>query len=217
MKRAMIFLTAIILCLGITACGGQQAPENQATTAPATTAATTSAAPENPFGFDPNHPEDWNMGETDKWQKWLDWMTSKDLLISGKDYSVEDFDLVMSLKDAQKYFPSKPLSETQKSNEEYGGFPTKKLTFDSLVLTFVQIGKGEPFTLSLIEITGGGYVTPRGLRVGDSAEKLYELYGIPEYVSKNKWTFVTEAGAYKIFHVIVVKGVVKKILLNSIM
>jgi len=222
MKKLIIFFITIILCLGITACGGKQAQSSQATATPTTTAATTapttSAAMENPLGFDPNHPEGWSVGEQDKWQEWQDWMTSKDLPIADNDYSIGDFDLIMPLKDARKYFPSKPLSEITKNKDaEYGGFPTKRITFDSITLFFVQIGKGEPFDLSDITITGKEYVTPRGLRVGDSAEKLYELYGVPIEVSKNEWIFATETGDYQVFHAIVVNGAVQKMILNSIM
>jgi len=197
MKKLIIFLMTMVLCFGLTACGGQQA----------------TVSPANPLGFNPNNPEGWSVEAQDKWQDWSDWMTSKGLPISGKDYSVGDFSLGMSLKKAAKYFSAKPFSETEEDN---GSYIEQKVTLNSLVLCFIKSDNHPSVSLREIDITGKKYATPRGLRVGDSAEKLYELYGIPASVSKNVWTFACENETRENFYVTVVNGVVEKIRTTNI-
>ena len=210
MKKVMIFLIAIGLCFGMVACGGNKDQGNQEPTTQPPTAAST----ENPLGFDPNNPEGWFLDTEEDWGKWSDWMKSKGLPIAEKDYSIGDFTLLMTLEDAKKQFPSKPLSETEEDQEV---LIEKKTTFDSLVLIFVQLDNEPPFDLYSIEVTGKKYITPRGLRVGDSAEKLFTLYGIPSSVRNNEWAFMDNEGNYELFYATVVNGIVKKVVLTSIM
>lgn len=191
----------MIVCFGITACNGKQDQGNQGTTTQTATAQATT----NAYGFDPNHPEGW-VAEGDKWYK--------EKGTTDSDYDIGEFSIGMSLKNATKYFPSKSLSETKKND---GDYITKTLTFDSLVLTFMQVDSGSPFDLYSVEVIGKGYTTTRGLCIGDSAEKLYELYGVPAGVANNVWTFMDKEGFYSRFSVTVVKGIVKTILVNNVM
>jgi len=73
----------------------------------------------------------------------------------------------------------------------------------------------EPFALSSITATDPTLTTPRGLRVGDTAEALFVLYGIPVSVLDNVWTYGD--GDYNIFHVTVRNGVVEQLWLHAVM
>jgi len=161
-----------------------------------------------PSVFDPHNPEGWQIDEGE-WCRELGIKKDKDLIL-------EHFELMMPYEDAVKYFPSKPLSEVEEDNESY---VTKTLTFDSIVLMFLREKNDTDDCLSLytIDIIGSKYATFRGLRVGDNADKLFELYGVPWYVENNEWHFLDEDGFYEFFRVTVVDGIVQKIHLNGVM
>jgi hypothetical protein len=46
-----------------------------------------------------------------------------------------------------------------------------------------------------VELTDSTFVTKRGLRVGDSLDRVIELYGRPRYawaITPNRWTFLAQ-------------------------
>lgn len=194
------YLTAIIplvmLILLFTECSRSMATSNIEQTTPNIL-----------FGFDLYNPEGWSA--YDDWEQWESWMNDEELLISLSDYNIGEFSFGMTIDDAVQYFPSEPQSE---NDENYDFLIKRALTFDSLVLIFVSIDS-DPFSLYSIEVTGSEYITPRGLRVGDDAMKLFELYGVPLSVSNNVWTYGD--GFYENLFVTVDNGAVQKIFLCS--
>ena len=155
--------------------------------------------------FDPYNPEGWKVSYDDGLASYI---SNNKLLISDSDYSIGDFDLLMTVNEAAKHFPSKPLTDTKK---EYYGFLTEEtMTFDSLTLVFSR-EDDTPYALSSVETTSPNYVTPRGLRVGDDVAKLFKLYGVPLRVENNEWTFGDRDSEH--LSVTVVGGSTKKIYL----
>lgn len=207
-----LVLVGVVIAPVLGACDGSNPAANETTTEQtAATAQTTIATiAANPFGFDPNHPEGWSA--YDDPQAWEDWMRGQGLLIAESDYTFGSFTLLMPLEDAREQFPSAPLSET---DDDDGSLITKTIVFDSLVLFFVSEKADNHLTLYSIEAASPDYVTPRGLRVGDDAEKVYALYGVPLMVDENKWSYGD--GFYSLFHVVVENGIVRTIHLNSVM
>lgn len=202
MKKTIIFFITVVLCLGMVACSDKKDTEKSTTTEPTIGA-------ENPLGFDPNRIEDWMVEDL---QEWSDWMTSEGLLISDSDHSIGDFSFGMTEQEAAKYYPSKPLKETEKPFEDI--LTRKTITFDPLILVFSRTNESDDvYALSSIEVDSTEYATPRGLRVGDDAKKVYELYGVPMNVKNNVWTYGD--GNYDLFSATVVDGLVKKIHLFS--
>jgi len=224
--RLVAFATAIVLIMsGLSACNDSNSnlSSTERTAVQASTIATTlmtamtTAEPElNPLDFDPYSAEGWYIYGGDGWRDsaiWLTWMKEKEMLIAKSDCSFGDFYLSMPLEDAAQHFPSVPLSEKV---ENYAVVAEKTLTFDSLVLMFVSVNddESEGYTLFAIETSSSEYVTPRGLRVGDDAEKVFVLYGLPMWVLNNEWTYGKDEN-YSRFRVTVENGVVQKIFLFS--
>jgi len=131
--------------------------------------------------------------------------------LTEEDLSFGEFSLNMALEDAVPLFPSSPISETETDD---GYITTKTLTFDSLEIMFLS-EEGRPFTLYYITTTGSALVTPRGLRVGDSAKELFSLYGVPSTAMDGVWIY--GYGEFQNFHVTIKKGIVQQIRLNSVL
>jgi len=204
-KLFALILAAMLLLAFFAACNAPPEAIETTTEAPA------EPLRPNPLGFDPNNPEDLaSNNET----IWLEWMEANNLLITADDYRFGEFYLPhMPFEEAQQHFPSAPLSERVEdfSNEFH---TAKTWLFDSLELMFVSEDDSPLYLYSIIS-TDPGLVTPRGLRVGDSAEKVYALYGIPQYVTGNQWSFGD--GFYDRFGVILENGIVQSIRVNTVM
>jgi len=203
--RLASLVVAIVLAASVLSACNAASPAASKTT---TERATTAKPALNPFGFDPDHPEGWSIYGGKDWDACLKWMNERKLLIAESDYSLGAFTLQMPFDDATKLFPSAFLSDEEKDS-------ARTLAFPSLTLMFVKADDDGKFTLYSIEATGPGYVTPRGLCVGDNAEKVYALYGVPYYVLDNKWAYGD--GEYSLFSVMVENGIVQKICVNSVM
>lgn len=67
-----------------------------------------------------------------------------------------------------------------------------------------------------IEVSSNKYQTPRGLRVGDTKERVIELYNYPAYQSGTEWNYSTE-GDYILFSIIYEDDKVIKININLVM
>jgi len=136
-----------------------------------------------PFGFDLYDPEGWSGGG--EWsrhqQNQWSWMDEQGLLLAQDDLAIGNFRLGMTLEEAREYIPAEDvrefLDETQKT-----------IMFGFLGLLFSE-GDNDSFILEWLSIHGSEHATPRGLRVGDSAETLYELYGIPHLVGRDEWRY----------------------------
>ncbi len=212
MKKTLqygILLTIMILGAGLFhGCNRLPSGETVGTNAqietaltPETTAITTAAKESNPLGFDPNNPEGWSVEDWDAWQKWME---DHALQITEADYSIGEFTLGMPLQDAKQLFQE---GAEIKMNRIDNYLSEEIVTYGDWRLEFSSSGD-YPYDLSSIKISGSQVETPRGLRVGDTAEKLYELYGIPVNVHDHEWTFEPDLNH---FTVTVLDGVVKTI------
>jgi len=201
----------IVMILGACENTNSNQTESTATTEESTTEITTTRAKINLSEFNPNIPEGWSMYE-DGSETWFDWMISEEMIINENDSVLGNFKRNMSMDEAAKFFPSEPLSENIKSIE--GFLHEKTLYFDSLKLAFTSVDES-PYALSSIETSSSELATPRGLHVGDDAESLLSLYGVPYYVLNNVWSYKT-AQHLSVFHVTVENGIVQKICVNSV-
>ena len=156
--------------------------------------------------FDPLNPEEWEAtpwflaGELNA-GKYVDLRT---------DGVVGDLYLRMTLDEAVSFFPS--ADYTKKDHVFGNGIDeSTTYTFDHITLTFHNIGLFKKFVLTIIEVHGSEYATARGLRVGDAAEKVFELYGIPVNVRSGEWNYNEERSYLSTVNITVVEGVVDTI------
>jgi hypothetical protein len=163
--------------------------------------------------FDPLNPEGWSI-----WN----WTNENFLYNEGKylEYSIDDiiggFYPDMTLNETIRTLPSKTYIKSERVIE---GTPTivKTYTFDNISLDFWNIGSDDEFILMSIELFGIEYETVRGLRVGDTAEKVYELYGIPMFVSdeNDTWHYSIRYEYRSSLQTTVVEGVVTRIRISG--
>ena len=165
--------------------------------------------------FNPYEPEGWQDDSVyySYDENELEWINA-DKKITTADSHINKFNLGMKWSSAVPHFPSKSYEENEWSDDY---FSTKILVFDTLVLEFTQgIYDNISLALSSIYICGGTYITPRGLAVGDSVDKLFELYGTPACVFDSVWHYYNDHGD-DLFQAMVIDNVVEKIHINQIL
>lgn len=89
---------------------------------------------------------------------------------------------------------------------EHDGY-VKRLVYKEVV---VEIMDGEA---SYISVTEPIYATPRGLKVGDTLERLHELYGEPGYIHEGVYSYAM-FGEYFLFHAEVRDGIIVRLQVN---
>lgn len=124
-----------------------------------------------------------------------------DNAITFDDLKLGGVSLDMSYDDVLKAMKKEP---TEKVEEEYGGSEALTLFFDDD--TQIYIVDGSVYSINVIS---PDYPTPRGLRVGDSQEKLIELYGEPESKDEGYWGYAKDG--YELLTVIVQDAKVSEI------
>ena len=95
----------------------------------------------------------------------------------------------------------------------------KVIAFDGITLTFWNIGYNDEFIVLSICVDSSKHETTRGLRVGDTAEKVFELYGTPVTVvddtdpfHPNAWEYRHARGdIYIVCRITVIDGIVQRI------
>jgi alpha-tubulin suppressor-like RCC1 family protein len=158
--------------------------------------------------FDPDNPEGWGYNEDGEWN-WYD--DGYDHDVGAYENQIGDFYLDMDYEDAVKYFPQEtPTIDYEYYYEEVIG---RMISFNLLKIYFdcwYWDDYGYSLSINSITVSKPGYSTPQGLSVGDTAQKVYELYGAPIWVDYySTWCY-----AYDVcerFTVTVVDGVVKSI------
>jgi len=68
--------------------------------------------------------------------------------------------------------------------------------------------------LSMLTVYSDKYVTPRGLRVGDSVDKLMDLYGKPASAYNGEYSYEYYLDEYDLFRVTAENGVITSICIN---
>lgn len=105
-----------------------------------------------------------------------------------------------------------PITNTEIDNESFDEF--------TIVTVLFEDGTKAVFTddtLYSLTVGSNKYITPRGLRVGDSVEKLLELYGEPEYIHEGVYTYGYYISNYDLFIVTTDNGTVVSIMITMIM
>ncbi|NLK85876.1 MAG: hypothetical protein GX279_00080 [Clostridiaceae bacterium] len=121
--------------------------------------------------------------------------------IDPDDLQVGDIDIDMSYGELIAAIGQEPLDVIE---EQYDGMSTKTLFFPDD--TQVYIVNDVVFT---VNVTSPDYATPRGLKPGDSQERVLELYGEPDKNEDGVWGYCING--YELFIVVVEDGFVDQI------
>lgn len=121
--------------------------------------------------------------------------------IDPGDLKLGDIDITMTYDELIAAMGQEPSDVIE---EKYEGMTTKTLFFPDD--TQVYIVNDSVFT---VNVTSSDYATPRGLKPGDSEEKILELYGEPNNKEDGVWGYYING--YELFTVVVVDGVVDQI------
>lgn len=100
------------------------------------------------------------------------------------------------------------LVETDIKNEY--GMETEILSYEDGTVIHLLDGK-----LYSISVRSPEYATPRGLKTGDSAETLRQLYGEPTTIEDDKWIYSSRG--YDFFFVTVQDGEVVEIMISQVL
>jgi len=202
-----ILILAMALLLLLAACAAPapaETPHEQAATAeiPTTQQPVTTEALPHPREFDWRNPEGWQAN----WAYYDAWMEEQGLAIESSDLALGEFYTGMHFEDAQLHFPGEPIIE----HREFW----KTLSFDTLELSFFWRDYPDDVRMASIRCTTPERVTPRGLQMGDSAERVFELYGPPAGVYNNRWFFTWQG--FELVEITVQGGTVVEIFLQTI-
>ncbi len=121
--------------------------------------------------------------------------------INPDDLKLGDIDIDMPYKELIAAIGQEPLEVIE---ENYEGMSTRTLFFPDD--TQVYVVNDVVFT---INVTSPNYITPRGLKPGDSEEKILELYGEPNKKEDGVWGY--NINGYELFTVVAEEGVVTQI------
>ncbi|MHB8963128.1 MAG: hypothetical protein ACYC5K_08240 [Saccharofermentanales bacterium] len=131
----------------------------------------------------------------------IDVIRENDLIIGGIALTItqDEFLLIMT---------SEPV-EKRINKDEYLDFTETTYIYDGIEVLFI-----DDACYSVV-VTGSGYETLRGLAVGDSEERVLQLYGAPATEIENHWGYNYEGGAdYEVFSVTITDGKVSEIKVN---
>lgn len=128
--------------------------------------------------------------------------------ITLDDLQLGEIKLGMLYEELLKVMRQKPEKEVQ---DEYGGLEAKTLFFaDNTQIYMVDN------TIYSVNVTSSEYQTPRGLKTGDSVERLVELYGEPaNKEDESHWGYTYDG--YELFTVVLEKGKVVEIQIDVAM
>lgn len=78
--------------------------------------------------------------------------------------------------------------------------------------TVINLLNGKVYSIS---VKSSDYITPRGLKTGDTEDTLQKLYGEPSAVEDGKWIYSSRG--YDMFFVTVEKGIVVEIMISQVL
>jgi len=204
-KLFAIALTIAMLAVTLAGCGAPMPESPAETTTYATRVTTTTEAPtEQQY----HHPRDfdWRNLNDERWvadrNAMTQWLEQEGFEYPVFGYRIGEFHLGMTFEEAQQYFSGEPVIE----HSEFSNW--KRFTFDGLVLSFSHHGDDEHF-ISSIKVTAPAFATSRGLRVGDNADQVLEIYGVPNLVSNDVWFYTLQS--LDLFHITVINDIVTEI------
>lgn len=99
------------------------------------------------------------------------------IVLGGKSISLADWDHEIDLA----AILGNPLETTKETlgdgADTFAGTHIKKMEYEGLELTLMSPkSNGKTFWISRMDVTGNQYLTARGVKVGDSLEKLKKVY-----------------------------------------
>ena len=187
----------------------------------------------DPPAFDPLNPDGWAARE---WilrgisyneGKYIEGVTFDDErkhFIFYADFVIGNFYIELTFDEAALNFPFESYTKSERVIEGTD-IIIKTITFNNFELSFWNfdnIRSYNGFLLMSIEVSGAEHTTTRGLRVGDTAERVYKLYGIPSFVSSKDSEFAPNTWYYNMkfeensnFRVVVVDGIVESFLIHG--
>jgi hypothetical protein len=121
--------------------------------------------------------------------------------IDPGDLKLGDIDINMSYSELIAAMGQEPLDVVE---EDYEGMSTKTLFFPDDTQVYIVND-----TVYTVNVTSPDYATPRGLRPGDSEERILELYGEPNKKEDGVWGYYIDG--YELFTVVVKDGIVDQI------
>jgi hypothetical protein len=121
--------------------------------------------------------------------------------IDPSDLQLGHIDIDMSYDELVAAIGQEPVDVIE---EQYEGMNTKTLFFPDD--TQVYIVNDVVYT---VNVTSPNYMTPRGLKPGDSEAKILELYGEPNKKEDGVWGYYING--YELFTVVVADGIVNQI------
>lgn len=134
--------------------------------------------------------------------------SSSNFEITEKDFKIGKIELYMKFSDVRNAIGKDPI-ESSEETDEIG----KSMTLKYDDGTVIQLLDDEVYSIS---VTSSDYITPRGLAIGDSAEKVIDLYGEPLNKESVTWDF-EGFGEYDLFHVDIKDNRVVGITVNLVM
>lgn len=128
--------------------------------------------------------------------------------ITLDDLQLGGIKLDMTYEKLLNVMKTKPESE---NIDEYEGMESKTLFYKDGTEIYLVDG-----TIYSVNVISSDYPTPRGLKVGDTAEKLKELYGEPDNVNdETHWGYTYDG--YELFSVVLKNGKIVEIQIDLVM
>jgi hypothetical protein len=163
--------------------------------------------------FDPLNPDEWDARDLAR----FDAFNREFRIVRGVDDIFGDFYPGMTLEEGMSLF-SQPYTECFIRYDDVT-VPFRRFIFDGFILEFYVVFEDDPtLYLCSFTITSSEYSTVRGLRVGDPAETVYQLYGIPTFVSSRsrylmpgRWFYRELDRSRDICYILVTDGFVEEI------
>jgi uncharacterized protein YceK len=128
--------------------------------------------------------------------------------IALDDLQLGDIKLDMTYEKVLLTMKTKPENEKV---DEYEGMESKTLFYKDGTEIYMVDG-----TIYSVNVISGDYPTPRGLKVGDTTEKLKELYGEPNNVNdETHWGYTYDG--YELFSVVLKDNKIVEIQIDLVM
>ncbi len=124
-----------------------------------------------------------------------------DSSITTSDLKLGKINVSMSYEELLEAMEQEPSDVIE---EQYEGMSTKTLFFPDETQVYVVND-----TVYTVNVTSPNYQTPRGLRTGDSEDRIAELYGEPNKQENGIWGY--NINGYELFTAVAENGVVTQI------
>lgn len=128
-------------------------------------------------------------------------MVSESNLITPDDLKLGNLEPGMTYEKLLSVMGQEPVDKTE---EEYHGMKAEMLNFSDDTQVYVVNG-----IVQIINVVDPSYETPRGLKPGESEERIIELYGEPDNKDEEVWGYCIDG--YELLTIVLYDGVVSQI------